>query len=105
MTINSISKKLFTQKETISDFAILILIESYIISYFNISLIFKDTVLAGGDSSSHYAVLHYMAKNLLPNLKIIGWDPGNFAGYPLFQFYFPLPFLFAAILGLIIPLT
>jgi len=34
----------------------------------------------------------------------MGWDPGNYAGYPLFYHYFPLTFIFMAVLGFIIPI-
>jgi hypothetical protein len=40
---------------------------------------------------------------LLPNGKIVGWMPGNFAGYPIFLFYFPLAFLLIASLSLVVP--
>ena len=93
------------KKEIICDIAILIFVELFILSFFNLSLIFKDTILSGGDSASHYSTLNYLSNILLPSERIIGWDPGNFAGNPLFQFYFPVPFLLAAFLGIAIPLT
>ena len=80
------------KKEIICDIAILIFVELFILSFFNLSLIFKDTILSGGDSASHYSTLNYLSNILLPSERIIGWDPGNFAGNPLFQFYFPVPF-------------
>src|SRR3990172_1494028 len=101
---NSISKKLFSKKEIISDIVVLSLVEIYILSFFDINLILSNTIVTGGDTASHYAALHYLAKTLIPNWRLIGWDHGNFAGYPIFQFYFPIPFFLAAIMGLIIPL-
>lgn len=101
---NSILKKLFSKKEIISDIVVLSLVEIYILSFFDINLILSNTTLAGGDTASHYAALHYLAKTLIPNWRLIGWDHGNFAGYPIFQFYFPVPFFLAAVLGFLIPL-
>ena len=41
----------------------------------------------------------YLRTVLLPEGQVLGWAPGNFAGYPFFQFYFPLPFLLIVALG------
>ena len=45
-----------------------------------------------------------MKDYLLPHGKISGWTPGNYAGFPILNFYFPLPFVLIALLGYIIPL-
>jgi tetratricopeptide (TPR) repeat protein len=89
----------------ICDVIILVLLEIFILSHFHPSLIIKDTIVTGGDTSSYYHPLKYLKETLLPSGRLIGWDHGNFAGYPLFQFYFVIPFLFAAILGYFIKLT
>jgi hypothetical protein len=44
----------------------------------------------------------YLRDYLLPNGKIVGWMPGNLAGFPLFLFYFPLAFLLIAALSLLV---
>src|SRR5206468_12759393 len=36
---------------------------------------------------------------------VTGWCPGNYGGFPLFQFYFFLPFVLIALLSHLIPLT
>ncbi len=73
--------------------------------YFKPSLLLTQTVTAGGDTLSHYVAAKYLRDYLLPNGKIVGWMPGNFAGYPIFLFYFPLAFLLIAGLSLLVPFT
>ncbi|MCD6215902.1 MAG: hypothetical protein J7J92_02400, partial [Candidatus Aenigmarchaeota archaeon] len=62
------------------------------------------TTIAGGDTASHYYPAKYMKEYLLPNGQIKGWFPDWFAGLPIFQFYFPLPFVLIAMLSYLIPL-
>lgn len=62
-------------------------------------LVFSPTWPTGGDTPTHYATLVHFVKSILPHWRLWGWDPGNLAGFPQFQFYFPLPFLFMAGLG------
>jgi len=60
------------------------------------SLVLSPGPPAGGDTPSHYAAFVYFAEQVLPHGRLWGWQPGNLAGFPLFQFYFPLPFLIMA---------
>ena len=55
--------------------------------------------------ASHLDSLVYFTRELLPQGKIFGWNPGNYAGYPQFQMYFPMAFLVMAALNLALPLT
>ena len=61
-------------------------------------LILSPTTPVGGDTPSHYSALLHFKEHVLPRFRLWGWDPGNLAGFPSFQFYFPLPFL--AMVGL-----
>jgi hypothetical protein len=63
----------------------------------------SNNTITGGDMVGYYYMTYYARYYLLPNLKILGWSPGWFAGFPMFQFYFPLTFVLAALLGFIIP--
>jgi len=79
-------------------------IYGFLLSYFTPACLFSKTITTGGDTPSHYAAADYLIHTLLPGGKIIGWMPGNYAGFPLFQFYFPLPFLIMALLKVFVPL-
>jgi hypothetical protein len=74
-------------------------------SYFPHELMFAQTITNGGDMASHFYPVVYLRDTLLPKGELTGWCPGNYCGFPLFQFYFPLPFLGIALLGKLIPVT
>ncbi len=80
------------------------IIYGFLLSYFTPACLFSKTITTGGDTPSHYAAANYLIHTLLPKGTIIGWMPGNYAGFPLFQFYFPLPFLIMALLKVFMPL-
>jgi tetratricopeptide (TPR) repeat protein len=84
--------------------AVFALIYGFLLIYFTPSHLLSKTTITGGDTPSHYLTAHYLIHTLLPKYKIIGWMPGNYAGFPMFQFYFPLPFLIMAGLNLLMPL-
>ena len=54
--------------------------------------------------ASHSYTAIFLRQSLLANGRLISWCPGNYAGFPLFQFYFPLPFLTMVALSFAIPL-
>ena len=68
-------------------------------------VMFANTVTNGGDMGTHYYAASYMRDVLLPKGAVTGWCPGNYCGFPLFQFYFFFPFLLIALLSHLIPLT
>jgi hypothetical protein len=76
---------------------------AFIASYFPADVMFSVTTTNGGDMGSHYFPALYLKDVLLPKGQVAGWCPGNYCGYPLFQFYFPLPFLIMAGVGHLIP--
>ncbi|HYR96969.1 MAG TPA: 6-pyruvoyl-tetrahydropterin synthase-related protein, partial [Candidatus Binatus sp.] len=75
----------------------------FVASYFPGSVMLAPTTTNGGDMGTHYYPAYYLRHVLLPRGQVIGWCPGNYAGYPLFQFYFPLPFMVMAGLSTVIP--
>jgi TolA-binding protein len=95
---------LIGKKEQVIDFSLLALIIAFIFSYFEPRYLFLKTTTSGGDTASHYYTAQYLRDYLIPHGKITGWIPGNYAGYPLFQIYFPLPFILMAFLSYLIPL-
>ena len=52
---------------------------------------------------AHFYPAMYLRDFLLPRGQIIGWCPGTYCGYPLFQFYFPLSFLLMSALDVFVP--
>jgi len=89
--------------EVTSTVSALALTYGLLLWYFKPSLLLSPTITAGGDTLSHYVAARYLRDHLLPSRKIVGWMPGNFAGYPIFLFYFPLAFLLIAGVSLLVP--
>jgi hypothetical protein len=80
------------------------IVYGFLLSYFPPSYLLLKTITTGGDTPSQYAAADYLIHTLIPSGKIMGWMPGNLAGFPLFQFYFPLPFFIIALLHVFMPL-
>jgi hypothetical protein len=77
----------------------------FVASYFPTAVMLAPTITNGGDMGSHYYPAYYLREVLLPLGQLMGWCPGNYAGFPLFQFYFPLPFVLMVALSAFIPLA
>ena len=68
-------------------------------------LLVLDTTPAGGDYASHIVALDQLREVLLPSGRVYGWSMDQYAGFPLFLFYFPLVFLLIVLLSVAMPLT
>jgi hypothetical protein len=58
----------------------------------------------GGDTGSHYWPVYTLKNFGFPEFTIKVWNPGNLMGEPHLVHYFPLPFIFMALLGFVMPL-
>lgn len=96
--------QIIADKRTIFNAIILVSIFLFMMSYFRPDLIFLDTTTAGGDTGSHNYSLWYLKSYLLPEGKLTGWSMGWYGGFPIFQFYFVLPFLLMTAISYILPL-
>ena len=92
-------KRLYSR---LSLLAIFVIIYSMLFFCFPPNLIFKNTTTNGGGTGSHIYIAKFFLDELLPNFKMTGWSMGWFTGMPILTFYFPLPYLFIAILSKII---
>ncbi len=86
------------------DCTVIALLWLFLLGYFKPDLLTSVTVISGGDTISHYYPAKYMHDYLLPNIKLTGWSMGWYAGFPMFQYYFPFLFAVAAAAGYVIPL-
>ncbi len=75
----------------------------FVFSRLHPELIFANTTPAGGDMGAHVWGPAYMRDHLLPHFRLFGWAPSWYAGFPAFQFYFPLPSLLIVIFDVILP--
>jgi TolA-binding protein len=95
---------LLNRRQSIVDYAILFGIFLFLLDYFEPKYLLSETITTGGDTGSHYYTAEYLRNHLLPKGRISGWTQGNYAGFPILQFYFPLPFLLMVALSYLIPL-
>jgi uncharacterized membrane protein len=85
-----LARKFLKRKESVVEVIVLFLIFFFLLEYFKPSLILSKTTITGGDTASQYYPAYFLKNYLLPKGKIVGWNPGWYAGFPMFQFYFPL---------------
>ena len=66
-------------------------------------LLLRDTTPAGGDMGAHVWGPAYLRDELLPRLRLTGWTPDWYAGFPAFHFYMVLPALAIALVSFVVP--
>lgn len=88
--------------QTIATIVIFIIIYVFIIKILPWNLIFKDTMVAGGDTGAHNYTLYHL-KSIFPTIKT--WTNDWYAGFPFLYFYPPLMFILSVIWSYLIPLN
>ncbi len=83
--------------------ALLILLTFFVLCHFPLREIFSNTLTVGGDTPAHNYLASHMKQQLFEKGRIVSWAGGWWCGFPMFQYYFPLPYLLTAVLSLIIP--
>ncbi len=63
----------------------------------------RDTIPTGGDNAGHLWGPAVLKDTLLPNLRLSGWSPDWFAGFPAFHFYMVVPALMVALGSYVVP--
>ncbi len=61
-------------------------------------LILSDSTPTGGDMGAHVWGPAFLRDELIPNLRLTGWTPDWYSGFPAFHFYMVLPALAIVIL-------
>jgi hypothetical protein len=89
--------------ESIITFGVVAAAVIFVFAQLQPNLIFAKTTPAGGDTGSHVWGPDYLRDHLLPKGRLFGWAPDWYAGFPAYQFYFPLPALAIALLSFLIP--
>jgi len=87
-----------------SDTLIVAAATAFVVWHLHPELLITPTITTGGDTASHYYAAWWLRHALLPVGRLSGWVPGSYAGFPLFQLYFPLPFVLMAALSLVVGL-
>jgi len=83
--------------------AVWMAIFTWLMYYIPPALLFTDTMAVGGDTPAHNYLASHLGKSLFHGGSIISWASGWWCGFPMFQYYFPLPYSLMALLSAVIP--
>ncbi|MBN2300918.1 MAG: hypothetical protein JXN60_00245 [Lentisphaerae bacterium] len=62
-----------------------------------------DTIATGGDTPAHNYLASHLAQQLFHHGRIVSWADGWWCGFPMFQYYFCLPYILIVVLDIFIP--
>ncbi len=74
-----------------------------VLATLNPSNLFSNTTTTGGDMGSHLWGPRYLIDHLLPQLRLSGWTPDWYDGFPAYQFYMVVPSLLVVLLHVGLP--
>ncbi len=78
---------------------VLAVVYAYLILQLPVDLLFADTTTVGGDTPAHNYMAGHLATQLFSHGRLVSWSDGWWCGFPLFQFYFTLPYVLTALLS------
>jgi 6-pyruvoyl-tetrahydropterin synthase related domain len=84
-------------------YAIVVVCVVAVLGVLHPSLLLKNTTTNGGDMGAHVWWPWFMEHHWFGKLRLSGWAPDWYAGFPVGQYYFPLPSVFVAILDIALP--
>jgi hypothetical protein len=87
------------------DAVLLTLLSGFIIWQVSPGDLIRNTTAVGGDTPAHLYLVSHLKEQLFHHGRIISWADGWWGGFPMFQYYFVLPYLVAALLSVLIPLS
>lgn len=87
------------------DACVLVVLSGFILWTLAPADLLRNTTTVGGDTPAHLYLVSHLREQLFQHGRLVSWAGGWWAGFPMFQFYFVLPYLAAALLSLLIPLN
>ncbi|MGI9032666.1 MAG: 6-pyruvoyl-tetrahydropterin synthase-related protein [Acidimicrobiales bacterium] len=69
------------------------------------SLLVSRSTPAGGDTGAHVWGPWFLRHHIFTHLRLTGWAPSWYAGFPAYVFYFPLPAFLIAVASFVLPYT
>lgn len=88
---------------SVVSFLVVVGVSAFTLWQLHPSLLFANTTVAGGDTGSQVGLPYYFEHDILGHLRLTGWSPWWYDGFPQYTFYFPLPAVFVAIFNLFMP--
>jgi hypothetical protein len=93
----------FAFAEQVMAIAVVVACAVYVLWQLRPDLLLRNTTTNGGDMGAHVWWPAYVRDHLLPHWRVAGWAPDWYAGFPVGQFYFPLPGLAIIALNVVLP--
>jgi hypothetical protein len=87
----------------LADAAVVIAAMVFVVIQMRPGLLLADTTPAGGDMGAHVWAPAFLRDHLLPDLRLSGWTPDWYAGFPAMHFYMVVPMLAIVALDSILP--
>ncbi len=85
------------------DALLLAILSGFILWQFAPLELLRNTTAVGGDTPAHLYLMGHLSEQLFHHGRLISWAGGWWCGFPMFQYYFVLPYLSGALLGVLIP--
>lgn len=67
------------------------------------TLLLQDTVTTGGDTIAHNYLASHLQSSIGTQGRVVSWAQGWWCGFPMFQYYFSLPYLIMVLLNCVMP--
>lgn len=83
--------------------ALLVGLFLYTLTHLSVSCLFLDTTAVGGDTPAHNYLASHLREQLFGHGRIVSWAAGWWCGFPMYQFYFCLPYVLISLLSVMIP--
>lgn len=99
----SVSARTFRlDSRALCDAVVLMALTGFILWHLSLPDLLRDTTTVGGDTPAHNYLASHLREQLLHHGRIISWAGGWWCGFPMFQYYFCLPYVLIALLSLIL---
>ena len=72
---------------------------AFVVAAVHPELVLRNTTPTGGDMGAHVWGPDYLLHHLLPKLRLSGWTPDWYDGFPAYQFYMVVPSLLVVVLN------
>jgi hypothetical protein len=89
--------------EEIIGFAVLVVCVGVVVSALHPNLLVLNTTANGGDMGAHVWWPAFLRDHWFNHFRLAGWSPDWYAGFPVGQFYFPLPALLIDLFAIVMP--
>jgi len=96
-------KKEFPTRQLLFDLAVLGILFTFTLYFIPPKYLLLDTTTVGGDTPAHNYLASHLKDQLFHHGRLVSWAGGWWCGFPMFQFYFCLPYLLMALLDVILP--